>query len=72
MRDRNTSTRRDDVEGQIGRRADMARGDYTEHAFLANESDLEQNTISMSTLSEHPRWISISSCQALMLRGMRF
>jgi hypothetical protein len=72
MRDRNTSTRRDNVEGQTGRRGDMARGDCKEDAFFVNENGLEQNAISTSTLSEHPRWISIPSCQASMLRGMRF
>ena len=72
MRDRNTSTRRDNVESQTGRHGDMACGDCKEDAFFVNENGLEQNTISMSTLSEHPRWISIPSCQASMLRGMRF
>lgn len=62
MRDRNTSTRRDSVEGQAGRRGEMARGDGKEDAFLVNENGLEQTTISMSTRSEHPQWISIPSC----------
>jgi len=50
----------------------MARGDDKEDAFLVNENGLEQHTISASALSEHPRWISIPSCQASMLRSMRF
>ena len=60
------------MEGQTGRRGDMAIGDYKEDAFFVNENGREQNAISMSPLSEHPRWISIPSCQASMLRGMRF
>ena len=72
MRDRDASTRRDNVEGQIGRREDMARGDGKADAFVMNENGLEHNTISTSTRSGYPRWISIPSCQASMLRGMRF
>ena len=47
MRDRNTSTRRDNVEGQTRRRGEMASGDCKEDAFLVNENGLEQNTISL-------------------------
>jgi hypothetical protein len=54
------------------RPGDIVRGDCKEDAFFVNESGLEKNTISMSTLSEHPRWISIPSYKASMLRGMRF
>ncbi|WP_040448607.1 hypothetical protein [Ktedonobacter racemifer] len=60
------------MEGQTGRRGDMARGDCKEDAVFVNENGLEQNTSLISTLSEHPQWISIPSRQASMLRGMRF
>ena len=72
MRDRDTSTRRDNMESQTSRRRDLARGDGKEDAFVVNENSLAHHTIATSTRSAHPRWLSIPSCQASMLRGMRF
>jgi len=72
MRDRNTSTRKRNVEGQTGRRADMAWGDGKEDACFVNENGLADMTISTSTRSAYLRWISTPLCQASMLRRMRF
>lgn len=37
MRDRKTSTRRENMEGQTGKRGDMACEEGKEDAFLVNE-----------------------------------